>query len=408
MLSMGEVLMEFDPVPTAAYIRPQGAGGGAWSAGVYLAISCKRLFMHPGTVIGAATPVQQSGEETPEKYVSAFREKFRARADQNGYPGTLAAAMVDRDLEVFEARVEEGRRYLTRSEAEQLQSQGRRVVLPEEPYCPKGKLLTLTDRQAADAGMAQIAANRSELCSQAGLPSAIQSVLEPSWSESLAGILTTAVASTVLLAAGLLGLWIEMKTPGFGIPGVLGVLALALLFFGHHLAGLAEAPEILLFVVGVGLVAAEIFLWPGTLISAIAGIVCILAGLVLSFQPFSWPDPELAPWEVDILLSSVGRIAVALALSGAGMGLLLRFLPKLPVLRRLILQSELQGHSPFEEGGEGLVGVRGSAVTPLRPGGKADLAGRVVDVVTEGEYVPRGGQVEVIRVEGVRVVVARR
>lgn len=413
MLAVGEEMMGLAPVPTAAYVRPlakSGITGGAWSAGAFLALSCKKLYLYPGTVIGAAAPVtetQEGPKPVDEKYVSAFREKFRARAEQNGYPANLAVAMVDKDLEVFEVTADGRKLYLTTGEIERLKGEGKNLDVPTVPYVAKGKLLTMTDRQVVEAGMGKIAPDRNTIYQDHGLAAPREKAIEANWSEALVSILTSPVVSMILLGIGILGIWVEIKTPGFGLPGIVGILAFALLLFGHHLVGLAEGPEILLFVVGVALVAVEIFVLPGTGVFAIVGVACILIGLVLSFQDFTIPDSKGAPWQVDILLSSVGR--VLLSLVGASIGLLgiLRFLPKVPILNRLVHATVISGPVPSPAASPDLVGAGGRAVTPLKPGGKVEVRGRVLDVVTEGDYVAQGEPVEILRIEGMRIVVGK-
>jgi membrane-bound serine protease (ClpP class) len=413
MLMIGEEMMSLGSIPTVAYVRPLGEGGitgGAWSAGAYLAISCKRLFMYPGTVIGAATPVAQTGEgvkPVEEKYVSAFREKFRARAEQNGYPPNLAVAMVDKDLEIWEVVIDGKKHYVTAGEIEKLKNDGREFDVPTVPFDSKDKLLTMTHRLVEDTGMGAIAESRAEIYSDLGIASPVEDRIEATWSEGLVGVLTSPIVSMLLLAAGLLGIWVEIKTPGFGFPGIAGILAVALLLFGHHLAGLAEVPEILLFAAGVALLAVEIFLLPGTGVFAILGVASVLLGLVLSFQDFTFPDMKGAPWQVDVLLDSAGRVILSFLCAGMGLLAVLRFLPKVPLLNKLVLEAEISGSAPEPSASSELVGRFGHAVTTLKPGGKVAVNGHVLDVVADGEFVAPGEPVEILRIEGMRIVVAR-
>jgi len=413
MLSMGELIAGLAPIPTAAYVRPlaqSGVTGGAWSAGAYLALCCRRLYMHPGTVIGAAAPMAQTGEgakPVDEKYVSAFREKFRARAEQNGFPPSLAAAMVDQDLEVFEVEIDGERRYHTAAELDRLRSAGRTFDWPSTPYVAEGKLLTLTDRQVVETGMGRLAASRAELYAAEGLSGPREIPIEPTWSEALVGFLTSPVVAMVLLAGGILGIWIELKTPGFGVPGIVGIVALAIFLFGHHLAGLAGAPEIALIVLGLALLAAELFLIPGFGVAGVAGILCVFVGLILAFQDFAWPDPREAPWQVDLLVGSVGRVLFSFLAAGLGFLAVLRYLPKVPLLGRLVHQSEISGAAPGPAPLGDLQGRHARALTPLRPAGKVEIDGRVLDVVADGDFVAESEPVEILRVDGPRIVVSK-
>ena len=412
MLSIGEELMGLDPIPTAAFVRHSEGEIplGAVSAGVYLAISCKRIYMQPGTVIGGAMPIVQGPEGTTavgEKGLSVAREKFRARADQNGYSGDLIVAMVDPEHEICEIEVEGKKRFVTLPEIDRLRAEGRKVDMPAAPYKPAGKLLTLTDRQAEAAGLAREAKGRQRIYEDYSLTSLKEEVISPSWSESLVGFLTSPLVTILLLGAGILGIWVELKTPGFGAAGVLGILAIALLLFGHHLAGLAEVPEILLFAAGIVLIVVEVLVLPSGGAFAIVGVVCLLGGLVLSFQDFVIPDPRTAPWQVDIFMGSIGRVLGACLGAAVGVVALMRFLPKVPILGRVVLKEEIEGPAPAPAGSPDLVGRMGHAVTPLRPGGKIEIDGQVLDVVSEGDFVAIGEPVEILRIDGMRTLVRK-
>lgn len=412
MVTMGEEIMKLAPIPTVAYVRPAPSGeimGGAISAGVYVAISCQRLYMYPGTVIGASAPVMMTPEgpvTAGEKSVSLGRTKFRARAEQNGYPATLIEAMVDQGIEVHEATINGKKVYLSWPEIDKERAAGK-TVENVSLFDSKDKLVTLTDRQVVDTGMGKIAASRAEIYSDLKLAAPVEIQIVPSWSESLVAVITSDVVAMILLVIGVVGLWIEFKTPGFGVPGVVGTAALLLYFFGHSLAGLAQATDIVLFVIGVALVLVEILLLPTGGILAILGVLFAGAGLILSLQGFTLPDTTSAPWEVDVLLSSVGRTLTSLVAATVLFLIALRFLPRLPVANRLVLQANIGGTAPGPSTAPGLAGRHGHATTPLRPGGKIAVDGEILDVVAEGEFVAAGEPVEVLRVEGMRIVVAR-
>ena len=362
--------------------------------------------MHPGTVIGAAAIVNgATGEVMPEKYISAYREKFRARAQQNGYPENLAVAMVDQDLEVFEIEHEGKMLYLTEREIEKLKKGGATFDTPFVPFIAKDKLLTMTSQQVEESGMGKVVDGRTALFSDYGLVNPEKTVIVSTWSEDLVGFLTGGMVSVILLILGILGIWVEFKSPGFGAAGALGILALGLFLFSHHLVGLAEVPEIMLIVLGMILVLVEVLLFPGTFVFAISGAFCILGGLILSFQGFTIPNPVDAPWQVDVFMSSIGR--VILGFIGAMMGLIvaMRFLPRAPV----VLSAQITATAPAPAGVSeaDLVGKKGHAVTPLSPGGKAEVDGQVHDVMAEGEYVAKGEPVTIIRIEDFRIIVGR-
>jgi membrane-bound serine protease (ClpP class) len=412
MLSIGETLMGLDPVPTFAYVRhaDSEAPMGAVSAGVYLAISCKRIYMQPGTIIGGAMPIEQGAEGVKpvgEKFLSVAREKFRARADQNGYPGGLIVAMVDPNHEIYEIELEGKKRFVTPEELDKLRDEGKPFDRPAAPYKPKGRLLTLTESQAVSAGLARSAAGRGRLYEDAGLSSPVEEAMATSWSEKMVGFLSNPLVSFLLMAVGILGIWVEFKTPGFGAAGVIGILAIGLLLFGNYMVGLAEVPEILVFAVGVALVAVEIFVLPGTGVFAVLGILCVFAGLILSFQDFTIPDPKAAPWQVDIFINSIGRVVGSFTTAAIGLLALMRFLPKVPVLGRMVLKEEITAVAPAPESSQDLVGRMGHAVTPLKPGGKVEIDGQVIDALSEGEFVAMGEPVEILRIDGMHTLVRK-
>jgi membrane-bound serine protease (ClpP class) len=201
----------------------------------------------------------------------------------------------------------------------------------------------------------------------------------------------------------MLGVIVELRTPGFGVPGALGITSLALFFWGHWLVRLAGWEEIVLVGLGLALLALELFVIPGFGVTGVVGIAAIVAGLGMTMVGSG------ATW--DAVIVAVGRVAfsllAALALSLAA----LRFLPRLPWGRRLVLADELPvggGFTGATEDPRRWLGKHGTTLSPLRPAGIAEIDGERVDVVSMGGYVDAGQPVEVIRVEGPRIVVKVR
>lgn len=395
------------------YVGPQGAAepmGGAISAGAFISMSSPApLYMHPQSTIGDAAPVTYGPdglEMLPEKIVSPTRAKIEAIAKANGYDPNLAMAMVDLKIVIYDARVDGERRFLQMRDIETLRAEGRTVEYGDTPLDSAEQLLTLDAPEAVDVGMARIAANRSEVYAALALTGATEQVAAWTWSESLVAFVTQGWVQTILLVIGVIGIWIELKTPGFGAPGVLGAAALSLLLFGNYLAGLAESTEIVLIVVGIALVAVEIFAFPGTFVAATLGAICILAGVIMAMQSFVLPDVTDAPWEVDALRGSILRTLLGFASAGVVMAVLAPRLPKLPFFRRVALETTVSAQVPGVEDA-GLVGRAGTASTDLRPGGKIDLDGKLLDVVTDGEFVPRGERVVVEAVSENRIRVRK-
>jgi membrane-bound serine protease (ClpP class) len=359
-------------VPTVAFVNKR-----AISAGALIALAAERIAMADGGTIGAATPVTMGSPGGPaqpvaEKTVSYMRKEFRATAESRKRPPVLAEAMVDAD-----------------------------VLVPG--VVAKGKLLTLTTREALKHKVADFQADNLEaVLASLGLAGAEVRRASQTWAETLVRFLTHPVVSSLLMTIGILGIIVELRTPGFGFPGGLGVLSLALFFWGHWLVRLVGWEELLLVGLGLVLLAIELFVTPGFGVIGFLGLAAILGGLGLSLVGAG------ATWAV--VVTAVGRVAVSLLLAVAASLALLRLLPRLPFGRRLVLDTELgarEGFASPPETDRGWLGKRGTAASTLRPAGIADIEGERVDVVSDGEYIEAGEPIVVVRVEGNRIVVRR-
>jgi membrane-bound serine protease (ClpP class) len=212
--------------------------------------------------------------------------------------------------------------------------------------------------------------------------------------------LTHPAVSSLLMTIGILGLIVELRTPGFGVPGAVGIASLALFFWGHWLVRLVGWEEVLLVGGGLMLLAIELFVTPGFGVTGILGITALLGGLGLSLVGAG------ATWAG--ILGALGRVAVSLLLAIATSLVLLRFLPRLPGGRRLVLDTELaaeEGFASAPETDRAWLGKHGTALSPLRPAGIANIDGQRVDVVSDGEFIEAGAPITVARVDGNRIVV---
>jgi membrane-bound serine protease (ClpP class) len=267
----------------------------------------------------------------------------------------------------------------------------------------KGKLLTLTTDEALTHKFVDFRADSIEsVLEQLGLAGAVVRRATPNWAENLVRFLTHPVVSSLLITIGMLGVILEFRTPGFGVPGALGIASLVLFFWGHWLVQLAGWEEILLVLGGLLLLAAEIFVIPGFGIAGVLGIVALLGGLSLSLIGAG------ATWE--FVMRAVGRVVFSLAAALIASLVMLRFLPRLPWGRRLILETGLaagQGYASAPETDKTWLGKSGRAVSPLRTAGIAEIEGERVDVVSDGEFIEPGAPVVVTRVDGNRIVVRR-
>jgi membrane-bound serine protease (ClpP class) len=359
-------------VPTVAFINKR-----AISAGALIALATAKIVIAQEGTIGAATPVQMGQPGAPaqpveEKTVSYVRKEFRATAEARQRPPLIAEAMVDADVEI-------------------------------PGLIEKGKLLTLTTEEAVKHQVADFRADTiEEALKQLGLSGVEVRRASPNWAENLVRFLTHPIVSSLLITIGMLGIILEIRTPGFGVPGILGIGSIALFFWGHWLVQLAGSEEMLLVGSGLVLLAAEFLLIPGFGVAGVLGIAALLSGLSLSLIGGG------ATW--DFILKAVGQVVFSLLLALVGSLVLLRFLPRLPFGRRLILETGLAagaGYASAPDTDKQWLGKDGLAVSPLRPAGIADIAGERLDVVSDGEFIEAGAQVVVARVDGNRIVVRR-
>ena len=347
----------------------------AISAGALISLAAEKIVMADGGTIGAATPVQMGMPGAPaqpvaEKTVSYMRKEFRATAEKRNRPPLIAEAMVDADVEIPD------------------------VV-------EKGKLLTLTTDEALSQKVVDFRANTLEAVLQSlNLADVKVQRATETWAEALVRFLTHPVVSSLLMMMGILGVLMEIRVPGFGLPGTVGLISLALFFWGHGLVRLAGLEELLLFALGLILVGLEIFLVPGFGITGIVGIMALLAGLGLSLVGAG------ATW--DSMLTAFGQVALAILVAVVATLLLLRYFPRLPFGKRLVLETKLQANEGYASSAvedRRWLGKRGTAATDLRPAGIAHFNGQRVDVVSEGDFIEAGQPIEVARVDGNRIVV---
>ncbi len=353
-------------IKTVAFINNR-----AISAGALIALSCNKIIMVPGSLIGAATVVDQAGQKVGEKYQSYMRSEMRSTAEKNGRPTKIAEGMVDE-----------------------------RVVIPG--LVDSTQLVTLTSTEALKYKIADtVLTNFDDALSYLNLSGAKITEISPNWAEDVVKFLNNPIVSSILIMIGFFGLMAEIKTPGWGVAGTTGLIALALFFGSSYILQLASALEIIMFVIGLGLLLAEIFIIPGFGVAGISGVILIFLSIFLSLLG-SKPFIDMERVSIAIIQIS-GAIIVALI----GIFLLAKYLPKSTLFNKLVLgQSEKaeEGFVSFPTISE-LIGKEGIAYTTLRPGGTAEIDGKRVDVVADSEYIDRGTKIKVLRVEGIKVVV---
>jgi membrane-bound serine protease (ClpP class) len=408
---------------TVAYVTTE-----AISAGALISVSCQDIIMQEHTTIGDCAPIalgdKLEGVER-EKAESFVRAAFQRAAEANGYPALLLKAMVTMQTEVSRVRNLQTDQYEFFEGGKLPKDPNQYDVKGAEEIVGKDELLTLTAPKAQEYGIARAVVKDLDgalafLGSRDGVQFTGEPlVLETNWSEHLVSWLSSPVVMGILFMLALLGAYMEFSTPGFGLPGIVAVLAFAIMLGSQYLVGMANWVEIVLLFIGILLLLIEIFVLPGFGIAGILGIVCFVIGLfgmLIRNAPSELPWPETpADWQS---LSS-GMLALVFGFGGFLVlaWILSRYLPRLPFLSGLILTpvtapgggaSQVSMTAPPQSATRSVqVGDVGEVVARLRPAGKARFGAALVDVVATGEFLDRGTKVEIISINGSRVVVKR-
>ena len=407
-------------VPTLAFVNRQ-----AISAGAMISIACNQIVMTSGGTIGDSAPVNIQGQEVGEKAISYIQGTIRATAERENRNPDIAEAMVDKELvlvklvdgQIIKLLPEE---YIAREE------EGEEM----EILCAQGKLLTLSTQQALDYGFADAQAETladllaqyeivevdgtklpltedgiaqrqqdfgSEINRLKTLAGARITEVEATLADRVVFFITNPLISSLLLSLGILGIFIEIRTPGFGIPGFLGLLCVGLFFGGHMLTKIGAEWAFLLFLIGIGLIALEVFVIPGFGVAGILGITLMLGSVFFVFD------------KAYEFRTAVMWLSVSVILSGGLVILAAFLLPETQLFRRLalstVMDTQMGYHSSSSEDFQAYLGQSGTALTPLRPSGTARIANNRVDVVTVGDFIAQDSTVKVVNVEGPKVFV---
>lgn len=407
-LRIVDTMLKFPKDKTIAYVSPK-----AISAGALIALSCSDLAMAPGSTLGDVAPIMQSSEgvrELGEKFQSPIRAKFRALAERNGYPVPLVEAMVTKEKEVFEIKTEDGTtRYLDAQQYADMPEDEKAAVASKKTVVEKGELLTMHDEEARAYGLSMMTAiSIEDLLARLGVEGYELTRIEESWSEALVRLIDG--IAPILMMIGLAGLYIEIKSPGFGVPGAVGVLCLALVFLSQYLVGLANYTEFFILVAGILLLGVEVFVLPGFGLPGFAGMVLIVVGIVLAMQDFVVPDPSI-PWQKDLLIENAVRVLGAyVAAMIAGLLFIRYVMPRIPSSREgPYLAASLEGaHADSRETQMVSAGDTGVALSYLRPSGKAEINDEMFDVITENQFLEKGTPIRVIDIRGNRIIVDKK
>jgi membrane-bound serine protease (ClpP class) len=376
-------------IPVIAFIDNNAA-----SAGALIAIACQKIYMRTGASLGAATVVDQTGGQMPDKYQSYMRATIRSTAEAHGkdtiISGNDTLIQWRRDPHIAEAMVDN------------------RIAIPN--VVDSGRTLTLTTDEAIKNHYCEGKAESVDdiLSKELGMAKYDLQVFKPSILDDLIGLLNNSLVRALLIMIIIAGIYFELQTPGFGIPIIAAILAAALYFAPLYLGGSAAGWEILLFFIGLLLLALEIFVIPGFGLAGISGIILIICGLTLSMIDNTNFDFSRVPGgEIAIALFTV-LISIAVAF-----GLSIYFSNKIGkkgIFRRVALETEqeiAQGFVGVPTEPQKIVGKTGIASTVLRPSGKVMVESNFYDAVSEHGFIEQGTPIKVTRYEAGQVYVIK-
>ena len=423
-------IMEKSSIPIVVYLNPNGI-----SAGMIIAMGADRAAISPNGLIGDAMPIamglngskpvtekpagsksENTSEkakdkspaekpaktdskrpefaeellkeirklrETPEssedkaladqKFLTVFFKMLQVLAEKNGRPANVIRAMADPYTELDQKT--DGIEHRKRS--------------PLTLSAKEAKKLKVVDH---------IAKNRSDLLNQLGLGDAEVVEIKRTATEQIGAFLAAPAIAGLLLVIGLVGLFVEVKTPGFGVPGILGISALTLFFLGHIAGGASDWGPMVVFFVGLVLIALEIFLIPGFGLVGILGILCVLVSF---FWAFGFENISTALRVITLSLTAAIAIMIVLAVY---------VLPKTPIFRRVTLDTVLSSRSGCQAqvADNSLIGAAGVALTPLRPAGVVRINDKRHDAASEGDFLEAGEEITVTACNGFQLIVRKK
>lgn len=355
--------------PTVGFINKNAA-----SAGALISYACDYIVMVPGSSIGAATVVEGvGGEAAPDKYQSYMRGLMRATAEANNRDPKIAEAMVDETIEV--AGISEAGKVLTLSTSEALK-------------------LLVADLSVDDLG---------QFYKSVGVLESAVVNHHASRVERLLRFFASPIMQSILMLMMLGGLYFELQTPGVGFAGTMAALGAAMFFAPHYMMGLVESWEIIVFVLGVGLLLVEVFITPGFGVAGVSGVLMIFGSLLAALVAnvgFQFPTGEALTSAVTTLATTSVLFVVLLFTMG-------KYLPRSGRFGQLVLAPRLSRSAGYTsaDAHDELVGRVGITITPLRPSGTAEFGGDRFDVTSVSDFVPAGSRVIVKRVGGGRIEV---
>ena len=391
-------------VPTVAFINKR-----AISAGALISLSCEKVFMAGGATIGATTAVDMQGNKASEKVISYMREEMAATAEKRGRDKYIARGMVDEELEfpnkVMKEFINDGEVIDTiKTKVYYLVIDGDTVTVDDIEGRKQGNLITLTTEQSLKYKIADASIENFEaVLDTLGFSNLVVNKTTENWSENFVRFLTNPVVASLLTTFGFLGILFELQSPGWGIPGSIGLICLILSLSASYIAELATMSDLLVVLMGMLFLMLEAFVFPGFGLAGVAGIVFILWGLYLLLLPD-------VPVGEEVLSQASNGLIIGIIGGLVGLVLLFRAMTKTKFWRDLTspdIQKKEDGYvASF--GWEKLVGEEALTETDLHPSGWINVDKERVFALSEGNFIDKNEKVVILSVDGNRVVVRKK
>ena len=368
-------------ITTIAFINRR-----AISAGALISLSCEKIYMTEGGLIGAATAVDMSGKKGSEKVISFMREEMASTAEKRGRNAEIARGMVDEELQFTHLVINSDS-----------------IAVNDIEGRKDGKLISLTTEQALKYKISDGKAETfNDLIIKLDYSKYKVKQNIENWSENLVRFLTNPVVASLLTTFGFLGILFELQSPGWGIPGFVGIVCLILSLSASYIAQLATMSDMLLIITGFTLIMLEAFVIPGFGIVGISGLGVIIYGLYLLLIPD-------VPVSEEVLGSAMDGFTIGLLGALVGIYLLLKVMIKTKFWKQLTAPGSQKKEDGFTNsfGWETLVNEIGKTDTDLNPSGWANVGKNRVFVVSEGGFIDKGEKVKILSVDGNRILVRK-
>ena len=356
----------------------------AISAGALISLSCEKIYMTGGGLIGAATAVDMTGKKGSEKVISFMREEMASTAEKRGRSKEIARGMVDEELTFTHLVIG-----------------GDSIKVDDIEGRKDGKLISLTTEQALKYKIADgTAENMEALLDSLGYSSVQTIETTENWSEAIVRFLTNPVVASLLTTFGFLGILFELQSPGWGVPGFVGLACLILSLSASYIAQLATMSDMLFVLTGLALILLEVLVIPGFGIAGLGGIGLMIYGLYLLLLPDIPVGEEVLGQAMDgFLIGLVGAVI--------GVVLLAKLMIKTKFWEQLTAPDTQKKEDGYSNtlGWESLQGETGIADTDLHPSGWVRVKDQRIFVVSEGEFIEEGKEIKILSVDGNRVLV---